>query len=380
MFKKEKNGLDLGSLNKMIHIGKKIMYVFFVLCLLSLIFIIQKIGEELGMLSLIVNLIHVISPLFIGFFIAWFLEPFICKLHSTGVSRKISIVMIFFVFIFFLSFIIYLFVPNFISQLDEMIRVVPDLIESADDFIKGIFSNLEKLYKIDLSDVKNELYDTITDFFESFTVGLSKTIIGVIISFFNMSVNFFIGLIIAFYISFDYNNIRKNLMRIVPRRFSGDAVDLTDSLDSNLKQFVLGTFIDMIILFIFQSFMFFMIGLSAPLVFGLICAVTNIIPYVGPYIGGVPAVIMAFTIDTRVGVLSLIVVVLAQFLESYVLHPIIMSRSVKLHPVTIIVGLLLFGHFFGIIGMILSTPIISCMKVVFNFVETKLELYDKMSL
>lgn len=81
------------------------------------------------------------------------------------------------------------------------------------------------------------------------------------------------------------------------------------------------------------------------MVFGLICAITNIIPYIGPYIGGVPAVVVGFAISPLVGLLSLIAVVVSQFLESYVLTPVVMSKTMKLHPVTIIIGLLIFGYF-----------------------------------
>jgi len=375
-----KSKLDINSLNKIIKIGCKILNVLFILILFCLIIAIQKINAEYGIFKVIVILLNVVSPLFIGFFIAWFLEPFICKIQKMKIGRKLSIIIVFLLFLFFFLFIIYLFVPSFIKQLDEMIKVVPSLIDSVDEFIKGLFINLEKLYKVDLAELRSELYDSISRFSESFTVGLSKTIIGIVIAFFNMSINFLIGLIIAFYISFDFNNIRKNMMLIIPKKYRGEVLELSDKIDNTLKQFVLGTFFDMVILFALQSFMFFVIGIDSPLVFGFICGVTNIIPYIGPYIGGIPAVLMAFTIDTKTGILAIVVVVIAQMLESYALNPMIMSRSVKLHPVTIIVGILIFGYFFGMVGMILSTPIISCIKVIFNFLETKLELYDRINL
>ena len=376
----KKNKLDIDSLNKAIRVTCKILNVLFIFILLVLIIAIQKINEAYEIFKIVTILLNIISPLFIGFFISWFLEPFICRLQKMKIGRKLSIVIVFVLFCFFFFFIIYLFVPSFMKQLDEMIRVVPSLIESVDGLIKGLFTNLERIYKVDLTELRSELYDSISRFSESFTVGLSKTIIGIVIAFFNMSINFFVGLIIAFYISFDFNNIRRNMINVLPNKYRGDILELTDRIDNNLKQFVLGTFFDMVILFVVQSFMFFIIGIDAPLVFGFICAITNIIPYIGPYIGGIPAVLMAFTMDTKTGLLAIVVVVLAQMLESYILNPIIMSRSVKLHPVTIIVGLLIFGYFFSIPGMILSTPIISCIKVIFNFLETKLELYDRMNL
>ena len=71
--------------------------------------------------------------------------------------------------------------------------------------------------------------------------------------------------------------------------------------------------------------------------------------------------------------LSIIVI---QTLEGNILSPIVMSKTTKLHPVTIIVGLLVFGHFFGIVGMLLSTPIISVGKVIVEFVDSKLHIFS----
>ena len=143
-----------------------------------------------------------------------------------------------------------------------------------------------------------------------------------------------------------------------------------------LKNYVHGTLIIMFLLFICQSVGFTIAGLKAPLVFGLFCAITNIIPYFGPYIGGIPAVIVGFTMRPLTGICCLISVIICQFLESYFLNPVVMSKTMKLHPVTIMIGLLIFGHFFGILGMILSTPIIACSKTIILYFNEKYQLLD----
>ena len=128
--------------------------------------------------------------------------------------------------------------------------------------------------------------------------------------------------------------------------------------------------------FICDSIGFAIIGLQAPILFGLFCGLTDLIPYIGPYIGGICAVIIGFSQSTFIGVMTLIICVIVQIMENFVLQPIIMSKTMKLHPVTIIIGLLIFEHFFGIVGMILATPIIALIKVIYYFVAEKLELYN----
>ncbi len=111
--------------------------------------------------------------------------------------------------------------------------------------------------------------------------------------------------------------------------------------------------------------------------FALFCAVTDIIPYFGPYIGGVPAVIVGFTISPITGICVLISILVVQILENNFYQPLIMGHTMKLHPVTIMIGLLIFQDFFGIIGMVVATPVIACLKVLITFINEKLGLMNK---
>ena len=109
----------------------------------------------------------------------------------------------------------------------------------------------------------------------------------------------------------------------------------------------------------------------------MLCGITDLIPYVGPYIGGAVAVIVGFAQSPITGIFVLIVTVLVQLVENNILQPVVMSKTMQLHPVTIIVGLLVFQHFFGILGMILCTPTIALLKVVWQFFKDKYDLFNK---
>ena len=114
-------------------------------------------------------------------------------------------------------------------------------------------------------------------------------------------------------------------------------------------------------------------------IFAFFCAITDVIPYFGPYIGGAPAVIVGFTISPMTGVCALISIIVVQILENNFYQPIVMGKTMKLHPVTIMIGLLLFGYYFGIIGMIVATPVIASIKVILLFVDEKLNVMTKIS-
>lgn len=105
------------------------------------------------------------------------------------------------------------------------------------------------------------------------------------------------------------------------------------------------------------------------------CGLTDLIPYIGPYIGGAAAVIVGFSQGSITGIAVLIICVVVQLLENYVLQPVIMSKTTHLHPVTIMIGLLVFAHYFGILGMIVATPCIALLKVIFRFIVKKYNLF-----
>lgn len=104
--------------------------------------------------------------------------------------------------------------------------------------------------------------------------------------------------------------------------------------------------------------------------------ITNIIPYIGPWIGGAIAAVVGFTVSPLVGILTIVIAFISQQIDGMILQPLIMGKTMKLHPVTIMVGLLVFGYFFGMLGMILATPIMACTKVIFNYYDSKYKIKE----
>ena len=151
------------------------------------------------------------------------------------------------------------------------------------------------------------------------------------------------------------------------------AVKLNDAF----KKFIQGTLLISLAIMIISAIGYGLVGLPSPLLFGLICGITNIIPYIGPWIGGAICVIVGFTVSPMVGILSGVIAFAVQQIDSVILQPLIMGKTMKLHPVTIMIGLLVFGYFFGIIGMIFATPIIAGLKIIINHIDEKYEIMDK---
>ena len=152
-----------------------------------------------------------------------------------------------------------------------------------------------------------------------------------------------------------------------------------ERLNDSLRDYIQGLLLIMLLVFVTQAIGLTLVGLKAPLIFALFCALTDIIPYFGPYIGAVPVIVVAFATSPITGICSIIAILVVQTLENNFYQPLIMGHTMKLHPVTIMLGLLIFGHFFGIIGMIVATPVIAAGKVIFTYLDEKLNIVDRLT-
>jgi predicted PurR-regulated permease PerM len=223
--------------------------------------------------------------------------------------------------------------------------------------------------------IKEEAITSVEGIVSNITTNLPTMFIDTVKNIFSTFGIFVLGLMIGFYLLFDFDNTTKVLGSIVPKRYRNELKSLSIEVNNSLFGFVKGTLLTSTIIFVLTSVGFAIIGLKAPLLFGIICAITNIIPYIGPYLGSGIAIIVAFSQGTGVGIVTSIMLAVIQGIEGNFISPIIMSKAMKLHPVTILIGLLVFQYFFGIVGMIIATPVIAAAKLLFIFLKKKYEVY-----
>lgn len=370
--------LDIPKINDSITLLTKILRILYVLVIIVGVYFILKLFQELNIKDIVLVILKTIAPVFIGLFIAWLFDPIVKYLKRRGIRRGAGALIVYIIFLGFLALIVSAIIPTLTSQINELVKTIPTVLDSVKNWIDDIFKGLNSIEGFDSAAMKVEVFGKI----ETYTVELAQSLpeitVNLLKGFFSGIGTFVIGLIIGFYFLIGFDNASELLVTLLPKNMRKDTRDLTNEVNSSLRRFVNGALLDSTFVFIITSIAFALIGLKAPLLFGLFCGLTNVIPYAGPYIGGFPAIIVGFAQGPITGMLSVIVVVVIQFLEGNFLQPVIMSKTTKLHPVTIIAGLLIFGHFFGIIGMALSTPIIAAVKAIFTFFNDKYEIINNL--
>ena len=380
MFKKKYDTeVDITNLNKIIKIGSKLINIGYFMAIFSLVILVTYLFKEWKIFAFLKELLIVISPIFFGLIIAWLFDPLVRKLQNKKIPRIIGCFISYIIVLSIIILVGYLFIPSFTNQIKDFASAIPDILDDLTDFIARVVNRFDTNNTINISKLKKQIISTVTDYSTGLATNIPKYALSIGKSIVSVGVNFGLGLMVGFYLLYDFNKINGKIESVLPINWRDNYNELVQRINTSLRSYVQGVLIVMLLVFLTQSIGLTLAGLKAPLVFALFCAVTDIIPYFGPYIGGIPAVIVGFTISPITGICVLISIIIVQLLENNFYQPLIMGHTMKLHPVTIMLGLLIFQHFFGIIGMVVATPVIACLKILFIFINEKLNILGKIT-
>ena len=372
-----KKDLNVGKLNDLINLSHNILKILYAFIIIVGVYAGIMLLKELKLFPFFLSVLKILSPLFIGIFIAWLFDPIVTYFNKRGIRRGLGSLVCYVIFIGILVIVVNSLVPVLSNQTQELVsNTLPAVFDSAEKFINSTFDQLNNIQNFDANSMKLELFSKLEIFATNLTSSLPEILVNFIKACFSGLGVFLVGLIVGFYLLLDFDKNAKKLYLLIPNKYRKDAKKLVERINVPLKKFIQGSLIDMLIIFVICSIGFSLIGLKSPLLFALFCAITNVIPYAGPYIGGAPAVIVGLTQGTSIGIAILIFIIVIQAIEGNLIQPYIMSKTTKLNPVVIILSLLVFGKFFGIIGMVVSTPILGVLKELINYFDEKYDFLN----
>lgn len=377
--KKEENklkGLDVRKLNNVLGVGSKILSILYILLIFLLVYLGILVLKEFNILGGVLKVLSVISPLFIGFIIAWLLNPLVTKLTNKGLNRTVSVVLIYALLIIFLYLFTLLAVPALANQIKDIVGTIPTILNDLKQWVEGIFDKISDISLENLDTTKAHFFDSIEKIGTNLQTNLPQTALNIISSLASGVGKILLSFIVGFYILFNFNEVSNGFIKLLPKRWRKDADTLLNQISNVTFDYVKGTLVISFILMIISFIGFAIIGLKAPLLIAMFCAITNLIPYIGPYMGAAVAGLVGFSQSNVIGILTLVFILIVQTLEGNFLTPLFMSKKMNLHPVTILISLLLFGHFFGIIGMVIATPLTALLKILFNFLDEKFKFFE----
>ncbi len=371
---KKKEEFNHGELNELVKGGRKFLRIITVLVLIVGIYALIMLFKETGILSFVFDVLKIISPLFIGIALAWIFDPAVKYFVNKGIKRIFGALIVYVLFIGFIVGFFSIIIPAFSQQLQELSQTIPGIVATFNAWIESIFAWFGNIEGVNEEALRADVMKSIEEFGQELPKTLPLFTFNLLMAVINGLGIFVIGLIIGFYVLINYDNATDIIVNVTPKRYRADLEEFACDLNTSLRGYIRGVALLSTFVFITTYIAFSFLGLKGALIFALLCGLTNIIPYIGPYIGGSVAGIVGLSQSVTLGILIVIVVIIVQAFESTIMYPLLMGRSTKIHPVSIMLGLLFFGYYFGIVGMILATPIIALIKVIFNFVNKRVNL------
>ncbi len=370
-----KNKIDNDGVNEVISLSKNILKLLFIVLVIGIILASIIVCQKLGIFVLVGTVLKILTPFFIGFIIAWLFSPLVNKLTKKGMSRILASILIYVVLILFLLGFFQIFIPIVYEQLNELLKILPNVLTKITDVINNLFARIE-FEGLDIEGLRVNALGVVNEFGNNLASNLPETIMNTVSGFVAGIGTFLFSLIIGLYMLFDFDNVSTHFLKVIPRHHQMEMAGLLEKIGIEVRKCVNGTLLVACMVFVCDTVGFSLVGLNGALLFGLFCGITDLIPFIGPYIGAAAAIIVGLTQSPFVGIAVLVIALIVQLVENYILQPVVMSKATNLHPVTIICGLLIFGHFFGIVGMILATPIMSIFKVVWRFLDDKYDFFN----
>jgi predicted PurR-regulated permease PerM len=293
------------------------------------------------------------------------LEPVVGAIRGrTGIGRGLSILIVYAVFLALVIAIAVFLVPTAAVQLGAGIERLPEFV----DRIRGWSSGLRPQA---LADGVSGLLDAVKRSLQSNTPPDPATIIGASLTLGQIAAALVTLLALVFFWLTERPRLQRYALAFAPQGRRATLRDAWNEVEARLGLWARGQLILMATIGVATCIAYSVIGLPAALLLGLVAALMEVIPIVGPLLGAIPALLVATTVSPQTAILTLGVYILIQAVEGNVLVPIVMRNSVGLSPFLVLLSLLIGGTAGGILGAIVAVPIMAAITVVLDRLQDR---------
>ena len=311
---------------------------------------------------------NILVSFVLGFVIYYLLSPVINAIERNGVSRRIGIAGLFILIAAASGFGIYILLPATAGQISAFKSELPKFIDGMTEIIANaelqLNSLLFNMYRIDIS---KSLESTLLFFFK----GLFDDLPDIISS--SLSV-IILAPFFAFFMLLDGQTASKKLLAMVPNNFFELALNLQHRMNVQLGDFIRARLLEAGIVGLFVGTGLAIIGFPYAVLLAVFAGLVNLIPYIGPVIGAVPAVLIALV--NGVPALEFLIVIAvyttAQLIDIFLVIPLVVAKIVNFHPTIVVIIIIIGAQIGGILGMIISIPVACIIKLTITTVYSHL--------
>ncbi|SFS29690.1 AI-2E family transporter [Lutibacter maritimus] len=271
------------------------------------------------------------------------------------------------VFLGILSGLISMFIPLIIKQGENLSLLNTDQLQYT---IAHLLNEINDYFLAQNIDILNELKNA--DLFKNLTA-IPNLLNSVISTLGNLSIGLFSVLFITFFLMKDTGIMEKSIYVLVNDNSESKLRNSLKTIQNLLSRYFIGLVFQITIIFIIYTLVLVIFGIENAIVIAFLCALLNLIPYVGPIIGGILMLFLSMssnlgedfqTVILPTTIYVMIGYIIAQLIDNFLSQPLIFSNSVKSHPLEIFLIIMIAGILFGVTGMIVAIPTYTAIKVI----------------
>ncbi|MDT2755327.1 AI-2E family transporter [Enterococcus pseudoavium] len=311
------------------------------------------------------------APILIAGFLYYLLNPLVNLLMKLGVKRLVAIALIFLLLIGIIVLVFMSVIPNLVEQLVSLAKNIPGFINNMQTWLQELADNATRfpLFKeLDVDKYISNLDVSAGSILQRSLTGVTNGL-GSIIGKITTVVLLLVTVpFILFYMLKDGEKLVPNIERLFPEKQRENIKGLLQQLNKTLSDYISGQAIECLFVGTFTFLGYLLIGVDYAFLFGVIAGLTNLIPYLGPYLGLAPALVYTFFDSPTRALLCILIVLIVQQVDGNVIYPNVIGKSLNIHPLTIILILLVAGNLAGILGVFLGVPVYAILRTVIVFI------------
>jgi predicted PurR-regulated permease PerM len=307
----------------------------------------------------------VLAPLLIAVVFIFVLNPLVGSLNRRGVPRVIGTAIGFVIILAGLVLLGFLVIPSIIDQAISFTETFPEIFDNTSDQVSdlAVFLGFERVEFWTYDELVTYLNDpgnqeTITGFLFGWLRGVTAGV-------FEFILVFLLGPVLAFYLLIDLPNVQRRLLALVPRGNRAETAYVGREVNTAVGGFLRGQLLVAIIVGVLLSLGYWLIDLPFWLLIGMVGGFLNIVPFLGPWVGGILGVVVAIaTTDLTTAIWATVVAVAVQQIDNNFVSPTVLRATVRLHPAVTLLVLVLAGAVAGFWGIIIAVPLAATVKIV----------------
>jgi predicted PurR-regulated permease PerM len=327
-------------------------------------------------LILLIRAAPVILTISLGGALLALILSFPVRLLSRVVPRGAAIFLTMLTLGIMLTVAIFVAIPVLIDQISGLIEAIPDLADEGDALLRDILRPLQErdMVSDDSDAVIDDLRTGAIERASQVAEGFLDNLLGAVTSIFDILVKTFGIVFVAIYLLLDARRMKATFIRAAPAKYRRDAQVLWEDFGASLSRYLGGLSISLLLQGVLSGLALWVLGVPYPVLLGLWVSMTAIIPYLGAYLGAIPAVLLGFYQSTTIGILTIVVYIIIQQLESNVLTPRIQGQAVRVHPILVLLTVIALSEIDGLRGAVFAVPLLAVIRVLFDFFSVRLRV------